>query len=176
MATYVAPNADVPVWNGASHARWSWGRMLYSNGAAAGVHTVAIYLPAYAILLDVGIIGVALWNQGTSASLIAGDADDDNGFIVATDMKATELLAGEAVFVGAGTAMAGGRIGAYVANSQWAVGGGTTSGIYRTTARVVTFTLTTVGTAATTGETLCGIKYLAFSGSEPVVAGSYAAT
>lgn len=176
MATYVPPNADVPVWTGATASRWLWGQLLYSNGAAAGVHTLAFYLPPTAILLDVAAIGLALWNQGTSASMLAGDAADADGFFVATDMKATELLAGEAIFFRAGTAMAGGRIGAYCANSQWAVGGGSTSGVYRTTARVITFTLTTVGTAATTGSTLCGIEYVLPSGSEPIVAGTYVAT
>lgn len=160
---------------GANVAKWVGGRMYYGNGAAAGVHTVAIQVPAYSILLNVGIIGVALWNQGTSAALIAGDADDDNGFIVSTDMKATDLLAGESIWVGAGTAMAGGKIGAYVANSQWTIGSGVAPQ-YNTAARVVTFTLTTVGTAATTGETICLVNYLTFSGCEPITTGTYVAS
>ena len=176
MATHVPPNAEYPVWNGANYARWIGGRMLYSNGAAAGVHTVAIHVPAYSILLNVGVVGVALWNQGTSAGMVVGDADDADGFFTTIDLKATALLAGEAVLCGFGTGMAGGVIGAYIANSQWAVGGGSTSGIYRTTARVITFTNTTVGTAATTGESLCLVNYLNFSGCEPIVAGSYVAT
>lgn len=160
---------------GANHARWVAGRMLYSNGAAAGVHTVAIQVPAYSILLNVGIIGVALWNQGTSADMIVGDADDDNGFIVSTDLKATDLLAGESIWVGSGTAMAGGKIGAYVANSQWTIGSGVAPQ-YNSSARTITFKNTTVGTAATTGETICLVEYLTFSGSEPITTGTYVAT
>lgn len=175
MATIVPPNADVPVWTGGTYARWVAGRMLYSNGAAAGVHTVAIYLPPGALLLNVGVVGVALWNQGTSAGMIVGDANVTNGFFTTIDLKATALLAGEAVFCGYGTGMAGGVIGGYVANSQWAVAS-TQSGIYTTTSRVITFTNTTVGTAATTGESICLVNYLSFSGSEPVVAGTYVAT
>ena len=176
MATHVPPNASDPVWNGANYARWVGGRMLYSNGAAAGVHTVAIHVPAYSLLLNVGVVGVALWNQGTSAGMVVGDADDADGFFTTIDLKATDLLAGEAIFMGYGTGMAGGKIGAYVANSAWAVGGGTTSGIYTAGARVVTFTNTTVGTAATTGEVLCLVNYLTFSGCEPIVAGTYVAS
>ena len=160
---------------GYNTSRYVAGRMYYGNGAAAGVHTVAIQVPAYSILLDVGIIGVALWNQGTSAGLIAGDADDDNGFIVSTDMKATDLLAGESIWVGSGTALAGGKIGAYIANSQWTIGSGVAPQ-YNTASRVVTFTLTTVGTAATTGETICVVKYVTFSGSEPITTGTYVAS
>lgn len=160
---------------GANSSRWVAGRMLYSNGTAAGVHTVAISVPAYSILLNVGIIGVALWNQGSTAALIAGDADDDNGFIVSTDLKATDLLAGESIWTGFGTGMAGGKIGAYVANSQWTIGSGVAPQ-YNTAVRTITFTNTTTGTAATTGETICLVEYLTFSGSEPIVVGTYAAT
>jgi hypothetical protein len=173
--THVPPNATIPSYTGANYARWVCGRMLFSNGAAAGIHRVAILVPAYSILLNVGVIGVALWNQGTSATLIVGDADDDNGFIVATDLKATELLAGESIWVGAGTAMAGGQIGAYVANSQWTIGSGVAPQ-YNAAARVVTFKNTTVGGAATTGETLCFVNYVTFSGSEPIVTGTYVAS
>lgn len=167
--------ARTPTYIGQNSSRWIAGRMLYSNGAAAGVHTVAILIPAYSILLDVGVIGVALWNQGTSASLIAGDDNDANGFIVATDMKATDLLAGESIFIGAGTSLAGGKIGAYIASSQWTPGSGAAPQ-YAAVARTVTFTLTTVGDAATTGETICLVHYLTFSGSEPIVSGTYVAS
>ena len=160
---------------GANVARYVAGKMLHTNGEAAGVHTVAIEVPAYSILLDVGIVGVALWNISVSAGLIAGDADDDNGYIVSTDLKATDLLAGESIWVSAGTAMAGGKIGAYVANSQWTIGSGAAPQ-WRTAARTITFTLTTTGSAATTGETLCIVKYLTFSGCEPIVAGTYVAS
>lgn len=168
--------AKPTVYEGFNASRWVGAKMLAANGTAAGVHKVEIEVPAGAILLNVGVIGVTLWNQGTSSTLIVGDGDDDNGFIVATDLQATDLLAGEAILVGAGTALAGGKVGAYIANSQWAVGGGSTSGIYRTTSRVITFKNTTVGTAATAGETICLVNYLTFSGSEPIVVGSYVAS
>lgn len=160
---------------GANHARYSCGRMLYSNGAAAGVHTVAFQIPAYSILFDVGIIGVTLWAGGTAASLIAGDDNDDNGFIVATNLMATDLLAGQSIWIGSGTGLAGGQIGAYIANSQWTPGSGLAPQ-YSASSRTVTFTNTTTGTAKTAGETLCIVKYLTFSGCEPIVTGSYVAS
>lgn len=161
--------AKPTVYEGSNTSRWVGGTILAANGSAAGVHTVAIEIPAKALLLDVRVQGVTLWDSST-AGMIVGDAADDNGFFTTIDLKSGgALLAGEQVSVAAGTAMAGGVIGAYVANSQFA------GGVYSTSSRVVTFTLTTTGTA-TTGETICLVNYLTFSGSEPIVSGSYVAS
>ena len=161
---------------GINTSRWVAGRMLYSNGEAAGVHTVAIEIPAYSFLLNVGFHAVALWDQGTSAAMVVGDGADADGFIASTDMKATDCIAGESIWIGqGGTSMAGGKVGAYIASSQWTPGSGA-SPQFSTASRVVTFTLTTVGTAATTGETYCLVEYLTFSGREPITTGTYAAT
>ena len=73
-----------------------------------------------------------------------------------------------------GTSIARGKIGAYVAGSQWTIGSGVAPQ-YNSAARVITFTLTTVGTAATTGETICVVNFLTFSGSEPIITGTYVA-
>jgi hypothetical protein len=73
--------------------------------------------------------------------LIVGDTDDD-GFYTAVNLKATDLLAGESLSF----ALAGGKAGAYIANSQ-------VSPRYSATARTITAKATTVGTAPTTGET-----------------------
>lgn len=149
---------------------------LYSNGAAAGVFTQEITVPAYSLLFDVGVTCLALWNQGTSASLDVGDADDPNGFLAGVDCKATDFLQYESISLGSGTALAGGKIGAYIANSQWCKGSGT-YGQVSPAARVISFVLTTVGTAATTGEFYGWVAYLPLTTSqETILVPSYAAS
>jgi hypothetical protein len=118
------------------------------GGGAAGVYTASASIPAGATLHDIIVNGVALWNQGTSAAMIVGDATDPNGYYDAIDLKATDLLAGESLSF----ALAGGQAGAYIANSQ-------VSPRYSASARTITAEVTTVGTAATTGHTRLTILY-----------------
>lgn len=127
------------------------GRLKYSDdgGGAAGVYTVSVAQPAGSILLDVILHAIALWNAGTSATGIVGDTTDPNGFFAAIDMKATDLLAGEAISV----ALAGGKAGADIALSQF-------NRRYSAAGRDITLEITTVGTAATTGETLLDVFWL----------------
>jgi hypothetical protein len=107
----------------------------------AGAYTASVTLPAGAHLLDILVEGVTLWDSGTSATGIVGDAADDDGYFTAVNCKATDLLAGESISF----ALAGGKAGAYIANSQ-------VSPRYSATARVITAKITTVGTS-TAGET-----------------------
>jgi len=173
MPTF-APNQ--PPYVGFIASRYVVGQFLYSNGAAAGVFTHALVIPAYSLLLDIGITSLALWNQGTSAAIVVGDADDADGFIVSTDLKATDLLQYESISIRAGTALAGGKIGAYIANSQWGKGSGT-YGQLSPAARVITATLTTVGTAATTGNVYVWAEYVPFGGAgESVQQATYVAS
>lgn len=107
----------------------------------AGAYTASVTLPAGAHLLDVLVEGITLWDSGTSATGIVGDAADDDGYYTAVNLKATDLLVGESISF----ALAGGKAGAYIANSQ-------VSPRYSATARVITAKVTTVGTS-TAGET-----------------------
>lgn len=157
--------------------RYKFGRFYYANGAAAGVFTLDLTVPAYCLLLDVGVTSLALWNQGTSAALVAGDADDADGFLASIDCTATDLLKYESISLRAGTALAGGKIGAYIANSQWCKGSGT-YGQLSPVARTISFVLTTVGTDATTGELIAWIAYTppVWGGAEPLLTPSYVAS
>lgn len=146
-----------------------------NGGGAAGTYTASVVLPPYAYLIDVALVGVTLWTGSSTIGVIVGDGDDDNGFFTTANLKATDLLAGEAISVNAGTAMAGGLIGAYVANSAWAVGGGTTNARYSTSARTITALVTAAGTA-TAGETHFLVSYAIMSGSLPLGAPVYAAS
>jgi hypothetical protein len=130
--------------------------MKVSTGVAAA-YTCKVFVPAFSILLDVGLHCVALWDAGTSATGKVGDAVDDDGVFTAIDLKATDLIAAESIAVSGGTALAGGKVGADIANSQW-------NRRYLTTDRIITFTNTLVGTAATTGETIFWVSFVTFVG------------
>jgi sigma54-dependent transcription regulator len=100
-------------------------------------------------VLDIVVDGIALWTAGTSATLIVGDATDPDGYYTAVNLKATDLLAGESISF----ALAGGKAGAYIANSQ-------VSPRYAAAARTITASVTTVGTTATAGRTRITVTYV----------------
>jgi hypothetical protein len=107
----------------------------------AGTYTGSVSVPADATILDIIVNGVALWTAGTSAVMKVGDAADDDGYYTAVNLKATDLLAGESISF----ALAGGKAGAYIANSQ-------VSPRYSASARVISGIVTSVG-AGTAGRT-----------------------
>jgi hypothetical protein len=76
----------------------------------AGVYTANVDLPLGAVLLDIRIFQEALWDAGTSATMIVGDENDVDGYYVITDLKATDLLASEEISF----AFTGGEAGAYI--------------------------------------------------------------
>lgn len=125
-------------------------KRIMTSTSAAGVTTSApIYVPAGAYLIDVYLYAVALWPSTTSATAIVGDVNDPNGFFAAVDLKATDLLAGEALSL----SEAGGKAGAYVAANQ-------VLKRYFATAEQITCEITTVGTTAS-GETHLVVIYTA---------------
>lgn len=113
----------------------------------AGDYQMDVALPAGAVLIDIIVDGIALWGAGTSATLIVGDTDDD-GFYTAVNLKATDLLAGESLAF----ALAGGKAGAYIANSQ-------VSKRYSAAARTVSAKVAAAGTDAATGRTRVTVLY-----------------
>lgn len=138
--------------------------------AAAGVYTADIVIPAYCLLLDAGVHAVALWNAGTSATGIVGDATDDNGYFDAVNMKATDLLAGESINLVAH----GGKAGAYVVGT---LPTGHWESRFSTSARTLTLKITTVGTAPTTGESIFWVKWARMpEGAGGIPFGTYVAT
>ena len=112
------------------------------NGGAAGVYTVSCVIPAGSYLQDVQVHADTLWDSGTSATLIVGDADDDNGFYAGVNAKATDLVANEVLSFDHG----GGKRGAYITDDN----GVMTQ--YSSSARTITAKMTTVG-ATTAGKT-----------------------
>lgn len=120
---------------------------VFTGTSAAGTYTGSVSVPAGATIHDIVVNGVALWNSGTSASMDVGDVADPNGYFAGIDLKATDLLAGESISFD----QAGGKAGAYIANSQ-------VSPRYSATARVISGTIVTVGTL-TTGATRMTVVY-----------------
>lgn len=117
----------------------------FTQTAGDGTYTATIALPAGARIVDIGVHGVALWDD-TSASLVVGDGDSANGFFTATDLKATDLLAGEINNL----EHPGGKAGTYIASEQRV--------LYKATARNVIGVVTQVG-AGTLGRTRMYVAY-----------------
>lgn len=132
----------------------------FAETTGAGTYTWSMTLPANAVLLDIIVHATSLWTATTSATLIVGDGDDDDGFFAATNLKATDLLAGESLSL----AQAGGKEGAYIANSQ-------VSKRRDASDRTITAKVTTVGAAGNGGSTSVTVVY-----SLPVSADITAAT
>src|SRR5215217_5079128 len=122
----------------------------FTETTGAGVYTATVDVPAGATLLDIVVNGVALWTATTSATLKVGDATDDDGFYTAVNLKATDLLAGESISLES----AGGKAGAYIANSQ-------VSPRYSASARAIKGIVTTVGAAGSAGRTRMVVTYVA---------------
>ena len=113
----------------------------------AGTYTGAVTVPANASILDIVVDGVALWTAATSATMTVGDAGHASGYFAAVNLKATDLLAGESLSF----ALAGGKAGAYIANSA-------VTPRFSTSARTISGVVTSVG-AGTAGRTRMTVIY-----------------
>jgi|TARA_Y100000296_G_scaffold83665_1_gene115236 hypothetical protein len=113
-----------------------------NGGGAAGVYSISCVIPPGSYIQDVQVHADTLWDSGTSATLIVGDSDDDNGFYTGVNAKATDLVANEVLSFGHD----GGKLGAYITDDN----GVMTQ--YSSSARTVTAQMTTVG-ATTAGVT-----------------------
>ena len=114
----------------------------FTETTGAGTYTGSVSVPAGATILDIIVNAVALWDTTTSATMIVGDGTDPDGYFTGVNLKATDLLAGESISFES----AGGKAGAYIANSQ-------VSPRYSASARTITGSITTVGAAGSAGRT-----------------------
>lgn len=144
------------------------------HDAAVGTSTCTVEIPANSVLINIQVVTTVLWNAGTSTTMIIGDDDTANGWFVATDLQATDLVVGE-VFDISNAENWGGLNGAYLVAATGRKGrttAGVDSGIYYGAASEVIASVTTVGTVPTTGTT-----YMIVTWSTPTsVASVYAAT
>ena len=114
--------------------------------AGAGVYTGTIALPAKSRIIDIGVDATVVWTAATSASIIVGDASDNNGFFTETNLKATDLAAGEINNI----EHPGGKAGAYITAEQ--------RKLYSAAARNIIGVATSVG-AGTAGRTRMYVCY-----------------
>ena len=112
--------------------------------------TGAVSVPAGAWITDIRVRAVALWNDGTAASMIVGDAADPDGFYTAINLKATDLLADEVIRF----EFTGGTEGAYMVVSTGEVFD------YSAAARVITGVVTVTDKDGTTGRTRMIVEYI----------------
>jgi hypothetical protein len=149
----VAVNADAAALNrlaGVSGSPVISREVTFTETTGAGTYTGSVAIPAGATLLDIIINGVALWTATTSALMDVGDVADPNGYYAGIDLKAVDLLAGESISF----SLAGGKAGAYIANSQ-------ASPRYAAAARTISGIITTVGAAGNAGRTRMTVVYSA---------------
>ena len=123
-------------------------RVNFAETTGAGTYTGTVALPANAVLLDIIVHATSLWTATTSATLVVGDGGDADGFYTGIDLKATDLLAGESLSF----AQAGGKEGAYIANSQ-------VSKRRDPSDRTISAVVTTVGAAGNGGATSVTVIY-----------------
>lgn len=122
---------------------------------AAGDYVASVTVPANSYIVDVIVYATALWNSSGACTLKIGDTQasgDDDGFFTGVDLKATDLLAAEGLSMSGGTALAGGKIGADVANSQF-------NRRRLTVERTVTGTVTCAAASGSTGVTRVVVVY-----------------
>lgn len=119
----------------------------FTETAGSGTYTGGVELPAGATLHDIIVNGVALWDNAGTVTMTVGDTDVD-GYYIGINLKATDLLAGESLSF----ALAGGKAGAYIANSQ-------VSPRYSATARTINGIITTSSTGGGAGRTRMTVVY-----------------
>lgn len=118
----------------------------FTETTSGTTYSGSITLPAGSRIIDIGVDGTQLWSATTAASIVVGDAASATGFFVATNLAATDLLAGEINNI----EHPGGKAGAYIASEQRV--------LYNASARVVTATVTKGG-AGTSGRTRVYVTY-----------------
>lgn len=124
---------------------------------AAGTYNASVTVPANAYIVDVIVYGTALWNSSGACTLIVGDTQsggspDPDCYFTGVDLKATDLLAAEGLSLSGGAGLAGGKVGADIANSQF-------NRRRLTVERTVTGTVTCAAASGTTGVTRVVVIY-----------------
>jgi hypothetical protein len=153
----VATQPAIAIQQGATEAQGlvQCKEVTFTETGGALTYTGAIAIPVGATILDIIVNGIALWDNAGAVTLKVGDADDD-GYYTAVNLKATDLLAGESLSF----ALAGGKAGAYIANSQ-------VSPRYQTAANTINAIITTASTGGSAGRTRVSVIYAVGANSTP---------
>jgi hypothetical protein len=119
----------------------------FTETSGAGTYTGTMSLPAGSRIIDIGCDGQVLWNSAGACALIVGDGADPDGFFTSTDLKATDLLAGEINNL----EHPGGKAGVYIAAEQ--------RNLYSAAARDVIAVVTQASGTGTAGRTRVYVVY-----------------
>lgn len=145
-------------------------RVSFTQVSGGATYTGSVAIPAGATVHAIQVVNTVLWG-GASAALKVGDADDDDGYFAAVDLKATDHLVGE-VLSTADDGLWGGKNGAYLtsAGRRGNVAAGN-SGNYYGVANTITGIIA-VGTpgTATNGRTFMTVIYSVGEASAATVA------
>lgn len=121
--------------------------LTFTETSGAGTYTGTMALPAGNRIIDIGCDGQALWNSAGACALIVGDDADPDGFFTSTDLKATDLLAGEINNL----EHPGGKAGVYIASEQ--------RNLFSATARNIVAVITQASGTGTAGRTRVYVVY-----------------
>jgi hypothetical protein len=113
-------------------------------------YTGSVILPAGSSVHDILVNGVALWDNAGAVTLKVGDGTVADGYFIGVNLKATDLLAGESLSF----ALAGGKAGAYIANSQ-------VSPRYNAASVTISAIITAAGAGGSAGRTRVSVVYSA---------------
>ncbi len=106
----------------------------FTETTGAGTYTGTVAVPAGATVLNIVILGVALWTATSSATLVVGDGSTADAHYTAKNLKSGgDLAAGDAL--------------------------NTVTAIYSASARSVVGVITTVGAAGDAGRTRMVVVY-----------------
>lgn len=141
----------------------------FTEDATTTTHTGTLTIPAGSVLLDVVVWSTALWTD-SSAAIIVGDANDDDGWFTTTQLDTTDLPVGERLTARSGDNW-GGVNGAYLTTAgkfgpNASDAGTPTDGYsgYYASAGSVIGKITVSSPSGTAGRTFMQILYV-----EPVV-------
>ena len=142
----------------------------FVENATGTTHTATIPIPANAVLHDIMVSNDVYWTATGAVSLTVGDTADTDGYFVASDLKATDMVPGEVYSVRGGTAAWGGKNGAYLVSATGRSGPASTNfGFHYGTASNIVATITVATPAAATGRTTVSVVYSVPTVIAPVV-------
>ena len=131
----------------------------FTEDATSTTHTGTVTIPAGATLHDIQFTSSVLWGDAQSV-LTIGDAQSANGWFAAVNLAATDLLVGEVLSI-KNVDNWGGKQGAYLVAATGVMGQATAtrSGVYYTSAGVVTGVVTVTTPSATAGRSFMTVTY-----------------
>jgi hypothetical protein len=133
--------------------------MSFVEDATSVSHTGTVVIPAGATLLDILVSNAAYWGAA-SASMTIGDTASANGYLTASDLKATDFVPGEVFSVSGSTGNWAGKNGAYLVAATGRRGPASTNfGTQYISASTISVVITVGTPGSTIGRTFVTVFY-----------------